>query len=61
MEIVYTVAISLQSHTLNAEPFLSIGVIAGIPADASDHGDLNRAGGAPGGTRAARRHGRGAR
>ncbi len=30
MEIVYTVAISLQSHTLNAEPFLLIGVIAGI-------------------------------
>jgi phosphate starvation-inducible membrane PsiE len=30
MEIVYTVAISLQSHTLVAEPFLIIGVIAGI-------------------------------
>jgi phosphate starvation-inducible membrane PsiE len=30
MEIVYTVAISLQSHTLNAEPFLIIGSIAGI-------------------------------
>src|SRR5216684_3260338 len=30
MEIVYTVAISLESHTLNAEPFLTIGVIAGI-------------------------------
>jgi phosphate starvation-inducible membrane PsiE len=30
MEIVYTVAISLQSHTLNAEPFLIIGVIAAI-------------------------------
>lgn len=30
MEIVYTVAISLQSHTLNAEPFLIIGVIASI-------------------------------
>jgi len=30
MEIVYTVAISLKSHTLNAEPFLIIGVIAGI-------------------------------
>ena len=30
MEIVYTVAISLTSHTLNAEPFLIIGVIAGI-------------------------------
>src|SRR5438552_743588 len=30
MEIVYTVAISLESHTLNAEPFLIIGVIAGI-------------------------------
>jgi hypothetical protein len=30
MEIVYTVAISLRSHTLNAEPFLIIGVIAGI-------------------------------
>ena len=30
MEIVYTVAISLQSHTLNVEPFLLIGVIAGI-------------------------------
>jgi len=28
MEIVYTVAISLESHTLNAEPFLIIGVIA---------------------------------
>jgi flagellar biogenesis protein FliO len=30
MEIVYTVAISLKSHTLNAEPFLIIGIIAGI-------------------------------
>src|SRR5215475_11385785 len=30
MEIVYTVAISLKSHTLNAEPFLIIGTIAGI-------------------------------
>jgi flagellar biogenesis protein FliO len=30
MEIVYTVAITLESHTLNAEPFLIIGVIAGI-------------------------------
>jgi len=30
MEIVYTVAISLRSHTLNAEPFLIIGVIAAI-------------------------------
>src|SRR5438552_9282063 len=30
MEIVYTVAISLESHTLKAEPFLIIGVIAGI-------------------------------
>jgi hypothetical protein len=30
MEIVYTVAVSLQSHTLNAEPFLIIGMIAGI-------------------------------
>jgi Phosphate-starvation-inducible E family len=30
MEIVYTVAISLMAHTLNAEPFLIIGVIAGI-------------------------------
>lgn len=30
MEIVYTVAISLRSHTLNAEPFLTIGVIASI-------------------------------
>ena len=30
MEIVYTVAISLQSHTLVAEPFLIIGAIAGI-------------------------------
>jgi len=30
MEIVYTVAISLKSHTLKAEPFLIIGVIAGI-------------------------------
>jgi len=30
MEIVYTVAITLESHTLNAEPFLLIGVIAGI-------------------------------
>jgi hypothetical protein len=27
---VYTVAISLESHVLNAEPFLVIGVIAGI-------------------------------
>lgn len=30
IEIVYTVAISLRSHTLDAEPFLIIGVIAGI-------------------------------
>ncbi len=30
MEIVYTVAISLKSHTLAAEPFLIIGVIASI-------------------------------
>ena len=30
MEIVYTVAISLKSHTLNAEPFLIIGAIAAI-------------------------------
>jgi phosphate starvation-inducible membrane PsiE len=30
MEIVYTVAISLESHTLNAEPFLIIGSIAAI-------------------------------
>ena len=30
MEIVYTVAISLESHVLNAEPFLIIGVIAAI-------------------------------
>jgi cell division protein FtsL len=30
MEIVYTVAITLKSHTLEAEPFLIIGVIAGI-------------------------------
>lgn len=30
MEIVYTVAISLRSHILKAEPFLIIGVIAGI-------------------------------
>jgi uncharacterized membrane protein (DUF373 family) len=30
LEIVYTVAISLRSHTLDAEPFLVIGVIAGI-------------------------------
>jgi Phosphate-starvation-inducible E family len=30
MEIVYTVAISLKSHILRAEPFLIIGVIAGI-------------------------------
>jgi phosphate starvation-inducible membrane PsiE len=30
MEIVYTVAISLQSHTLVAEPFLIIGTIAAI-------------------------------
>ena len=30
MEIVYTVAISLESHTLNAEPFLTIGIIAAI-------------------------------
>ena len=29
MEIVYTVAISLESHTLNAEPFLIIGALAG--------------------------------
>src|SRR5580658_4151651 len=30
MEIVYTVAITLESHTLNAEPFLIIGSIAAI-------------------------------
>jgi hypothetical protein len=30
MEIVYTVAISLKSHKLNAEPFLIIGAIASI-------------------------------
>ena len=30
MEIVYTVAVSLESHTLTAEPFLIIGIIAGI-------------------------------
>jgi phosphate starvation-inducible membrane PsiE len=30
MEIVYTVAVSLQSHTLVAEPFLIIGAIAAI-------------------------------
>lgn len=30
MEIVYTVAISLKSHTLVAEPFLIIGAIAAI-------------------------------
>jgi Phosphate-starvation-inducible E family len=30
MEIVYTVAISLESHILNAEPFVLIGIIAGI-------------------------------
>jgi hypothetical protein len=30
MEIVYTVAISLKSHVLDAEPFLIIGTIAGI-------------------------------
>ncbi len=30
MEIVYTVAISLKSHTLTAEPFLIIGAIASI-------------------------------
>jgi hypothetical protein len=30
MEIVYTVAISLVSHTLEAEPFLIVGVIAAI-------------------------------
>jgi len=30
MEIVYTVAISLESHTLVAEPFLIIGTIAAI-------------------------------
>jgi hypothetical protein len=30
MEIVYTVAVSLESHTLRAEPFLLIGIIAGI-------------------------------
>ncbi|MFT3696150.1 MAG: phosphate-starvation-inducible PsiE family protein [Kofleriaceae bacterium] len=30
MEIVYTVAISLKSHTLVAEPFLIIGTIAAI-------------------------------
>jgi len=30
MEIVYTVAISLKSHTLDAEPFLIIGSIAAI-------------------------------
>jgi hypothetical protein len=30
MEIVYTVAVSLESHTLKAEPFLLVGMIAGI-------------------------------
>jgi phosphate starvation-inducible membrane PsiE len=30
MEIVYTVAVSLESHTLVAEPFLIIGTIAAI-------------------------------
>jgi uncharacterized membrane protein (DUF373 family) len=30
MEIVYTVAVSLESHTLVAEPFLIIGMIAAI-------------------------------
>ena len=30
LEIVYTVAVSLQSHTLEAEPFLIVGVIAAI-------------------------------
>jgi phosphate starvation-inducible membrane PsiE len=30
MEIVYTVAVSLESHILRAEPFLIIGIIAGI-------------------------------
>jgi hypothetical protein len=30
MEIVYTVAISLESHVLNAEAFLLVGIIAGI-------------------------------
>jgi phosphate starvation-inducible membrane PsiE len=30
MEIVYTVAVSLESHRLRAEPFLIIGIIAGI-------------------------------
>jgi phosphate starvation-inducible membrane PsiE len=30
MEIMYTVAISLESHTLDAEPFLIIGTIASI-------------------------------
>ena len=30
MEIVYTVALTLKSHALKAEPFLIIGVIAGI-------------------------------
>lgn len=30
MEIVYTVAVSLEAHILRAEPFLIIGIIAGI-------------------------------
>lgn len=30
MEIVYTVAVSLEAHVLRAEPFLIIGIIAGI-------------------------------
>jgi phosphate starvation-inducible membrane PsiE len=30
MEIMYTVAISIESHTLDAEPFLIIGTIASI-------------------------------
>jgi phosphate starvation-inducible membrane PsiE len=30
MEIVYTVAVSLESHMLKAEPFLLVGMIAGI-------------------------------
>jgi hypothetical protein len=45
MEIVYTVAVSLESHTLVAEPFLIVGAIAGIRRmlviTATSGGELN--------------------
>ena len=42
MGIVYTVAISLKSHTLDAEPFLIVGIIAGIRRMLGDHRDVGQ-------------------